>query len=451
MFFLKSLVAALALGLVQESIAAAASSCCTDKCGKPVRLAKNGRRDCSAILVKTITPTKYTTNYKTATHTVYRTVVKKVTGTTDIIVTRVATKTDTKLATETDTDIVTETETDIASETEYSVSTSLSTAEETQFVTEVATATETSFSTLTVSFVPTLKKRAYTPAKPTYASACDNGAYTRACSCLGIKPITITRPAYKRTVSKTRTVYKTLTRTSTSYAAVNTHTVVVSHTQTNIESLTQTDVLSLTATDVVSLTTRTTIISGTEIIATETITLTVSTDTTVTNTVVATQTADPAPPVCNGNGFGMYVQNPASSQNGYGLGNINSIGVGIYLRTFSGGAAPWKVDSSGNIISWYTTSDLQMLVKTGSPPYKIWYRSSLSNVNYNVPTEDVSCQVGTGPDYKVSCIGPGGAPFKLAMCQDPIYYEWVGTLYSDAAQLSGMNCVLDSIVARCKP
>ncbi|KAK6336741.1 hypothetical protein TWF718_009532 [Orbilia javanica] len=432
MFILKSLVAALALGLVQDTIAAAAApGCCTDKCGKPVQLAKNGKKDCSAFLIKTVIPTKTTTVFKTKTLSRTTTVSKKTTVTRGATVTKKVTDT---------TDI---TVTNIASETDYSTSTSLATLEETETVTNTLTTVESILETTTVPYPTstatiTAEKRDVKPVKPTYASACDNAAYTRACSCLGIKPKTTTKAAVVRTVYKTRTAYKSFTvyKTSTIY-------------KTNTAILTS-KAPTETKTSVVSLTTYTTIVSGTAITATETLTLTESATLTETTVIVATQTADPVPPVCVGKGFEVRLKDSGVTAEGWGLGMINSIGQGIYVRLFSGGASPMVITDDG-LQSWYA-SDYEYIIQTGSTfPSKVWIKSVKSNViSYPWATTTVTFGLGDGPDYSLVC-SSGDTTYKITFCRNPTYFEWELVVYTDDSQLAGLTCAAEgSAKATCK-
>ncbi|KAF3904947.1 hypothetical protein ABW20_dc0110024 [Dactylellina cionopaga] len=470
MFFLKSLVTGLALGLVQDALATA--SCCTNQCGKSVKLAKYGKKDCSAVLIKTVCPTRTTTLYRTTTRTIQSISTKVVANSVVVTVTSIVSKishTDstslvTSIVPETDYSVSTLLATSTLSETDYSVSTSLATVDETQYSTDISTVTETAFSTVTIPYVipttsATVVKRDSKPSpKPGYASACDSGAYTRACSCLGIKPTTITQAAVKKTVWKTRTATKTVKTTKTSLAPAKTSTKVVSLTTvttivsgtTIVEAQTSTVTTIVSGTEIVDIQTATvtTVVSGTEIVETQTVTLTVSATTTATDIAVVTQTADPAPPTCTGTGFILALNAPDTTVNGQFLGFIDSIGVGIYLRAFSGGGSPMSLDANGNIQNWYPGSDLNMVVKSGAAPYKVWFQSSAENVNYSYPTESVSCQLGDGPDYKISCKGPGGGAYTPTICQDPVYYEWVLWIYNDPSQLVGLNCAAGGSVIK---
>ncbi|EPS39068.1 hypothetical protein H072_7162 [Dactylellina haptotyla CBS 200.50] len=400
MFLLKALAA---LGLAQ---AAFAESCCNDKCGKPVGLARYGRRDCSSILVTYITPTRTTTVYRDTTKTVASTVVRKVTDTKDITVTT------------------------IFSLTKQSVSTDLATVTETDVETNISIDTETAFSTVTVPYsvsvvAPPKKRSNYynTPPRPAYANACNSYQYTRACSCLGVKPRTITLPAVVKTVTKTRSATKTNVVTVTSHAATK------------------------TLTDTLSQTVYTTVVSGTTVTATEVVTVTTELEATVTTVVVATQTAGPQPPLCTGTGF--YLQTSSQTYpgaNGF-LGFINSIGQGIYLRVFSGGGSPLTVDGNGNIVSYYSPTDIKMLVlDSGPPPYQLWFSSDQANVHYNVKNDPVSCQLGSAPDFPISCKGPDGSAYSFALCLDPVYFEWDAWIYQQGneASLAGKTCVLSN-------
>ncbi|KAK6507519.1 hypothetical protein TWF481_005950 [Arthrobotrys musiformis] len=421
MFILKSLVAALALGLVQETIAAAAApACCTNKCGKPVQLAKNGKKDCSAFLIKTVIPTRTTTLFKTTTlartTTVSKTTtlaksstaIKKVTDTTDITVTTVI------------------------SETDYSTSTSLATTEETATVTDTTTTVETLYETTTVPYPVetvsiTLKKRSAKPTKPSYASACDNGAYTRACSCLGIKPKTTTRSAVVKTVYKTRTAYKTVTAYKT-FTAYKTNTVT--HTsKANTE----------TRTHSVSLSTYTTIISGTAITATETVTLTEPATLTETTVSVATQTADPVPPTCAGKGFALYIRD-STNANGWGAGTINSIGEGIYVRLWSNGAAPMAIDDNGNLQSWYGSTFQYKIKAADILPAKVWIQYIPAGVSYTWASVDLTCGIGGAPDYELTCKS-ATETYLTTFCRENGEYRL--TVYTDVSQLNGWVCTND--------
>ncbi|KAF3200055.1 hypothetical protein TWF106_003496 [Orbilia oligospora] len=421
MFILKSLVAVLALGLVQDTIAAAAApACCTNKCGKSVQLAKNGKKDCSALLIKTVIPTRTTTHFRTTTVTRKTTLSRTITLTRGSTVTKAVTDT---------TDI---TVTTIASETDYSTSTSLATVEETETLTDISTAVETNTETTTVPYpVPTVSfiKRNAKPTKPAYASACDNSAYTRACSCIGVKPRTTTRSAVVRTVYKTRTAYKTNTayKTFTAY-------------KTNIETRTSTAPAE-TRTEIVSLTTYTTIISGTAITATETLTLTESATVTETTVVVATETAAPAPPTCVGRGFSFRLTGSAVSANGWGMGMINSIGQGIYVRLFSGGSSAMVIDGDRGLQSWYG-SDYQYVILTGNLPTKVWIKSARSSVSYTWQQTAITCGIGSGPNYELTCKSATTTYF-VTFCQNPTYYEWELFVYTDVSQLAGKICSND--------
>ncbi|KAK6537562.1 hypothetical protein TWF694_011744 [Orbilia ellipsospora] len=415
MFILKGLVAGLGLGLGLAQTAFA-ESCCTDKCGKPVGLAKYGRLDCSSILIKYTTPTKTTTIYRTTTHTVGSTVVKKVTDTKDVTITTTL------------------------SVTELSVSTALSTIFETDVETSITTDIETAYSTTTIPFVvtvtapPAKRNNVYTPPRPAYANYCNSDQYTRACSCLGVKPRTITKPAVVKTVYQTRTAFKTTVKTVTSHAATK------------------------TLTDTVSQTVYTTVVSGTTVVTTDIVTVTTSIEVTATTVIVATQTAGPEPPYCTGTGF--YIATSSSSPNQSGangfLGFINSIGQGIYLRVFSGGGSPLTIDGNGNIVSYYSPTDIKMVVFTSDgPAYKLWFSSDAANVHYNVPNTPASCQLGAAPDFTITCKGPNAsASYGLAICQDPVYYEWDAWIYplDNLASLTGQNCVTDAskIMAVCR-
>ncbi|EGX46467.1 hypothetical protein AOL_s00109g39 [Orbilia oligospora ATCC 24927] len=428
MFILKSLVAVLALGLVQDTIAAAAApACCTNKCGKSVQLAKNGKKDCSALLIKTVTPTRTTTHFRTTTITRKTTLSRTITLTGGSTVTKAVTDT---------TDI---TVTTIASETDYSTSTSLATVEETETVTDISTAVETNTETTTVPYVSnSFIKRNAKPTKPAYASACDNSAYTRACSCIGIKPKTTTRAAVVKTVYKTRTAYKTNT-------AYTTFTVY----KTNTETRTSTAPAE-TRTEIVSLTTYTTIISGTAITATETLTLTESATTTETTVVVTTQTAAPVPPTCVGKGFSFHLTGSVVNANGWGMGMINSIGQGIYVRLFSGGSSAMVIDGDNGLQSWYG-SDYQYVILTGSLPTKVWIKSARSNVSYTWQQTALTCGIGSGPNYDLTCKS-ATTTYLVTFCRNPTYFEWELYVYTDVSQLAGMVCSNDgAIKATCIP
>ncbi|KAK6343374.1 hypothetical protein TWF730_010964 [Orbilia blumenaviensis] len=430
MFILKSLVAALALGLVQDTIAAAAApACCTNKCGKSIQLAKNGKKDCSAFLIKTVVPTRTTTKFKTT--TLARTITLSRTATLNKALTVVETVTGT-------TDI---TVTTIASETDLSTSTSLATVEETETLTETATAVETEYETTTVPYVLstanviTVIKRSAKPTKPAYASACDNAAYTRACSCIGIKPKTTTKAAVVKTLYKTRTAYKT----HTSYKTVTVNKTNVATKTSQAPAVTQTSVLSLT--------TYTTIISGTAITATETVTLTESATLTETTVVVATHTADPIPPTCIGKGFAFRVSGTtAAGINGWGMGMINSIGVGIYIRLFSGGASPFVI-TNNSLQSWYN-SDFEYYIKTGTLPAaaaQVWVKSVRSNVSYTWAGTRLDFYLGDGPDFELKATS-GDTNYMVTFCRDPVYYEWNLLVYTDVSQLAGKTCANDGLV-----
>ncbi|KAJ6256991.1 hypothetical protein Dda_7874 [Drechslerella dactyloides] len=397
MLFSKNLAAGLAVAiglLVHEAVAVVkAPSCCTNQCGKAVGLNKNGKKDCSAVLVKTVVlPTVTTTRHYTVTHTVVRHGLSLITQSTDITAT----------ATETETDV--------------SISTSITTDVETAFSTDVSTVIETDFSTVTIPYPVTtatvLKKRTICSTKPAYARTCDSGAYTRACSCLGVKPYTVTKPAARKTVRVTRTAYTTVRTVATSLAD------------------------PVTNTDTVTVTSFTTIVSGVEVVETSTITLATEVATTVTTVVFATATAAPAPPTCTGTGFKLRINAPGSTPDGQPLGFINSIGQGIYMRAFQAGGSPLTVDSSGNIVSWYSPTDIRMVVLTNAPPpYKAWFESDAANVHYpSKSPQPASCQLGSGPDYKIACKS-GGADYQAAICQDPTYFEWELWIYNDPSQL----------------
>ncbi|KAK6512841.1 hypothetical protein TWF506_009007 [Arthrobotrys conoides] len=431
MFILKSLVAALALGLVQDTIAAAAApACCTNKCGKSVQLAKNGKKDCSAFLIKTVTPTRTTTLFRT----------KTIARTTTLSKTTTLTKGSTVITTVTDTTDITITT--IASETDYSTSTSLATVEETATVTDISTAVETNTETTTVPYPVTsvtFIKRNYNakPSKPAYASACDNVAYTRACSCVGVKPKTTTRPAVVETVYKTRTAYKTHTfyKTFTAY-------------KTKTDTRTST-APAVTRTEIISLTTYTTIISGTAITATETLTLTESATVTETTVVVATETAAPVPPTCSGKGFSFHLSGSSAASNGWGVGLINSIGVGIYIRMFSGGSSPMVVDGNGQLQSWYGSDYDYYINPTVVPafPAKVWVKSGRANVSYAWLAQGIAlkCGTGNGPNYEFTCKSTDTNYF-VTFCQNPTYYEWELVAYTNVSQLNGKTCTNDGVV-----
>ncbi|KAF3918574.1 hypothetical protein AA313_de0200711 [Arthrobotrys entomopaga] len=404
MFVLKGLVAGLVLGLAQTTLAL--QGCCNDKCGKPVGLAKYGRHDCSSRLIKYTTPTKTRTVYRTSTHTVASTVVKKVTGTKDVTVTTVLSVTD------------------------HSVTTDLSTVTDTDVQTAVSTDFDTVLSTITVPFVVStaaVPKRDHIDARelprPAYAHACNSDQYTRACSCLGVKPRTITRPAVYKTIYKTRTTVRTVLKTVTSHAATK------------------------TITHILSRTVHTTIVAGTTIVETDLATITTTIETAITTVSIATVTADPAPPTCTGTGFYLQIVN-TSKVSGY-LGFINSIGQGIYLRVFTGGGSPLEVDGSGNIVSYYSPEDIKMLVlDSGPPPYQLWFSSDAANVHYTVKNDPVSCQLGGAPDYAVSCKGPDGSPYSFAVCLDPVYFEWNAWIYvqGQESSLDGRNCITGNTI-----
>ncbi|KAF3903175.1 hypothetical protein ABW21_db0209582 [Orbilia brochopaga] len=392
MLFSKNFAAGLvlALGLFQDAVTASTPSCCTNQCGKAVGLNKNGKKDCSAVLIKTVMlPTVTTTRHVTVTHTLVRHGLKIITPSTLLVATATL------------------------SETDVSISTSLSTDIETAFSTDISTVFETEFSTTTIPFpVPTITttqvvvgKRTVCSTKPAYARTCDSNAYTRACSCMGVKPYTVTKPAPRKTVYRTLTAYTTIHTTATSIAP------------------------AITNTNIVTVTSFTTIISGTEIVETSTVTVATEIATTVTDVVVATETADPVPPTCTGMGFVIKANSPGQSPpNGYGIGWIT------------------RVDDSGNIVNWYP-SDFTMVVATDAAPYKVMFESNLGNVHYAFPTQPASCGISS-TDFQLAC-KVGTADYKAAFCRDPVYYDWYVWLYNDASQLAGMQCVTDALFAQC--
>ncbi|KAK6346816.1 hypothetical protein TWF696_006924 [Orbilia brochopaga] len=411
MLFSKNLVAglAVALSLLVQDAVAATPSCCTNQCGKAVGLNKNGKKDCSAVLIKTvILPTATTTRYATVTHTLIRHGLKVITPSTALIATATLIETDT------------------------SISTSISTDIETAYSTDITTVIETEFSTTTVPFpVPTstntvtvIKKRTLCATKPAYARTCDNGAYTRACSCVGVKPYTVTKPAPRKTITKTRTAYATVRTTATSIAP------------------------AITATTIVTVTSFTTVISGTEIVETSTVTLGTEIATTVTTVSVATHTADPVLPGCVGLGFTIRISTPDGSvPNNWGLGWITSLGLTTttYIRGYSGGASQMTVDETGSIRNWWP-NDMKMVVRTDGAPYQVLFSSDASNIHYSYPTQPARCGVNT--DGTLAC-KVGEVDYQATMCRDPQYYDWILWLYNDEAQLAGRTCV-NSLKAACK-
>ncbi|KAK6525704.1 hypothetical protein TWF281_010755 [Arthrobotrys megalospora] len=480
MFILKSLVAALALGLVQDTVAAAAApACCTNKCGKSVQLAKNGKKDCSAFLIKTVTPTRTTTLSKTTTLARTTTISKKITltktttlpifyntitlsTTTTLFGTTTVSSLSTVIEEVTGTTDITVT--DVASETDYSASTSLATVEETEVVTDTATATETQVETTTVTYAPpaiTLKKRYAQPTKPAYASVCDNRAYTSACSCIGIKPKTTTKPAVVKTVYKTKTAYKTVTKsttltaykTSTAYKTFTTHktlTVYQTFTVRDIDTTTQTvQAPPQTQTSVVSLTTYTTIISGTAITATETVTRTESVTVTESTVVLATYTAPAAPPVCVGKGFKLRVAGSTSSVNGWWVGYTGSLST-AYPRLFSGGSGALTIDSNGNLQAFsYGGSDFQYGIQNKVNPYPglVMLKSTKQGINFPWPAITFQCGLGPAPNYQFQCKDTNGVVVPGAWCWDTTVYDWALTLYTSIDQLAGKNCATDGFTA----
>ncbi|KAF3937326.1 hypothetical protein ABW19_dt0203052 [Dactylella cylindrospora] len=293
--------------------------------------------------------------------------------------------------------------------------------------------------TVPYSIQPTLRRRGdyceCTPLpKPTYASECvDDTAYTAACSCYGVEPTTITKPVVTSTIWSTVTAYQTTEDVSTSIAGTE------------------------TSTGVETLTTFTTITENAEVTETKTISTVESTLTTTTEVVTATATADPVPPTCKGKGFAYYVNLPDTPINGWGLGWINIIGSastsGIFFRLFSGGASSMTVDADGNLANWWG-GDLKMVVKTGAAPYKIQFTSVQSNVAYSYATTSASCSLGAGPDYSMEC-KIGTTSYNIAICRDPVYYDYYFWLYTDESELSslGATCYTSAtstiVKARC--
>ncbi len=319
-------------------------------------------------------------------------------------------------------------------ETDFTTLTALTTVYQTETITAIPTIVEsvTFGTTVTVSYsyvTPTALKREAL-AEPPYASACDDNEYTRACACLGVWPSTVTEPASTETIWISYTAIQTLESTITSIAATKTDTDVV--TETSITTVFETNV----ATQITTLSA----------------TLTLPTTVTITEVSTAFATLPPTPPTCTGTGFILSPQNPGTSIAGWKVGLIDSIGVGIYARLFSGGGTPFSVDTNGDVQQFYPGSDLMMVVPTGSGPFKLWFSSAAENVHYNYPTTPVTCTIGDAPGYVFTCTLAGSTTvYKTAVCQDPTYYEWDVWLYTDSAQLAlnGQTCQTGPIDAIC--
>lgn len=317
-------------------------------------------------------------------------------------------------------------------ETDVIISTATTSVDETETVTTIPTVIESITVTTTIGLPYTValpaKREALT--RPPYASVCNANEYTSACACLGVRPSTVTEPAYTKTIRVDHTTIQTIESTITSIGA----------TQTNTNVVTQTVI--------------TTVIENTVVTQIETLqeTLTIPTTVIITEVATATSTLAPTPPTCTGTGF-YFVPSAPPDQTAQGfLGFINSIGQGIYMRIFSGGGSPLTVNANGDIVSYYSPDDIKRVVLNynGAAAYQLWFSSDAANVHYTNPTP-VTCSLGGAPGFTPTCTVAGSTDvYQMTICLDPVYFEWDAWIYSDASQLAGKNCMMAPINGICR-
>ncbi|KAH7031444.1 uncharacterized protein B0I36DRAFT_431550 [Microdochium trichocladiopsis] len=400
----QGLVAIVAIGLLGDVLAAA---CCgRDACGRAVLAARGAKDSCSSRLVETVTVTP--------TATVALTSTARSTITSDITLTQV----------QSDTDL--ETLTSLATSDFVSTVTDIQTVALTSTV--VATVTATADSTVTITVTPGAPNSSQPPVKRGGSAygVCDDTAYVSACSCIGVRPTTVTQTASAVTVTSLQTITQ-----SPDF-------------QTNTQVLTQTS----------SVTFFTTITVTTSITQLATVTNTFSTvanTATSLQTIVVTPTATVtaiAPPQCTGGGFNLLFTPSVGGR--YGLGYVNSIGEGLFLMAFQG-SSRFTVDASGQITNFYANDFQPVVIYSSAHPayFEPAFKSVQQGYSYaGQQISPVNCALGPAPAYNLQCTVEGvngGQPLVAAICRNGRFYLHL----PGAAAPTDMSCTDISVAASC--